>query len=271
MTLAPIVLFVYNRPSHTEQTLNALAENDLADQSTLFIYADGPKHDATTETLEKIKKTREIIRRKKWCKEVNVIESEINKGLADSIINGVSKVINEYGRVIVLEDDIVTSKYFLKFMNDALDLYVDEQKVISVGALNFFATDDQVPDTFFIPIPDCWGWATWKDRWKLFEPNSQKLLNELRKKGLIEKFNLYGAYNFEQMLIDQIKGNVSSWAIRWQAVAYLNDKLSLYPKLSVTKNIGFDAQATHGGEDKFSKAIIFTKGPITIEKHPVLE
>ncbi len=271
MVLAPIVLFVYNRPWHTEQTLNALAENELADQSTLFIYADGPRSNASAEILKKIKETREIIRKKKWCKEVHIIESETNQGLADAVINGVTRVIDEYEKVIVLEDDLVTSRYFLRFMNDGLDLYSDEQKVISIGALNFFATDDQVPETFFIPIPDCWGWATWQNRWQLFESNPQKLLNQLREKELIDSFNLYGAYDFEAMLIDQIKGNVSSWAIRWQAVAYLENKLALYPKYSVTKNIGFDAQGTHGGEDKYSNLILFADHPIKIKKLPVLE
>ncbi len=271
MNLAPIVLFVYNRPRHTGQTLNALAKNDLADQSVLFIYADGPKNDASTETLENIKKTRNIIKQKKWCKEVFIIESDTNKGLANSIISGVTEVVNKYGKIIVLEDDIVSSPAFLRYMNDALNVYEDNQKVISVGALNFFATDNKVNETFFVPIPDCWGWATWKNRWQLFEPNAQLLLNRLREKGLINKFNLNGVFNFESMLIDQIKGNISSWAIRWQAVAYLEDKLTLYPKYSVTKNIGFGMGGTHGGVDRFSKHIKFAVEKINVEKIPVEE
>jgi len=271
MDLAPIVLFVYNRPWHTEQTLNALAANELADESILYIYSDGPKNGASQDVLKNIKKTRELIKSKNWCKEVFIIESEVNKGLANSVVNGVTEVVNKHGKVIVLEDDIVTSKYFLQYMNDALNVYSDEQKVLSIGALNFFATDKRVSDTFFIPIPDCWGWATWKDRWQLFEPNPQKLLNRLRENGLISKFNLNGAYNFESMLIDQIKGNVNSWAIRWQAVAYLENKLSLYPRYSVTKNIGFGSGGTHGGEDKFTRHIKFAGKKIIVEKMPVAE
>src|SRR5476651_318519 len=138
MQLAPIVLFVYNRPHHTEQALNALKLNGLASESTLYIFADGPKKGAPAETLADIKKTREVIRGKKWCKDVFIIEAEANKGLAASIINGVTDVVNKHEKVIVLEDDIITSKYFLQYMNDALSVYEDEQKVISVGAFNFF-------------------------------------------------------------------------------------------------------------------------------------
>jgi putative methyltransferase (TIGR04325 family) len=271
MTLAPILLFVYNRPEHTAQTLAALAANELADQSALYIYADGPKPGADEQTLQNIERTRAIIRQKQWCKEVIIIEAEINKGLAASVINGVTEVVNKHGIVIVLEDDIITSKYFLRFMNEALAMYQSEPKALSIGALNFFATDESVPDTFFIPIPDCWGWATWRDRWALFEPNPQKLLDRLRANKLIDKFNLYGAYNFESMLIDQIKGNVNSWAIRWQAVAYLEDKLALYPRYSVTKNIGFGAGGTHGGDDKYSDRLLFAESPILLHKIPVVE
>jgi len=269
MPLAPIILFVYNRPGHAEQTLNAFAANRLADESILYIYADGPKADASPETLENISLTRALIRSKKWCKEVFIIESEVNRGLAGSVIRGVTEVVNKHGKIIVLEDDIITSKYFLQFMNDALDVYSDEPKVLSIGALNFFATDDQVPDTFFVPIPDCWGWATWKNRWQLFEPNAQTLYTRLIENNLVGKFNLNGAYNFESMLLDQIKGNISSWAIRWQALAYLENKLSLYPKYSVAKNIGFGTSGTHGGADLYSKNLKFAANKIIVEKQPV--
>ncbi len=271
MNLAPIILFVYNRPNHTAQTLAALAANVLANESTLYIYADGPKPDADAQVTQNIEQTRAIIRQKQWCKEVIIIEAESNKGLAASVIDGVTEVVNRHGSVIVLEDDIITSKYFLQFMNDALQLYQSDSKALSIGALNFFATDKSVPDTFFIPIPDCWGWATWADRWALFEPNPQKLLDKLRAAKLIDKFNLYGAYNFESMLIDQLKGNVNSWAIRWQAVAYLEDKLALYPRYSVTKNIGFGAGGTHGGDDKYSDKLLFAENPVIVNKMPVAE
>ncbi len=268
---APIVLFVYNRPAHTEKTLTALAANVLADQSQLYIFCDGPKKGANTNTIKAIEKTRQIVKSKNWCGEVTIVERENNYGLQKSVIEGVTDIINKHGKIIVLEDDLVTSRFFLQFMNDALNVYANEQKVLSVGAFNFFATDDDVEDTFFIPIPDCWGWATWKDRWDLFEPNGQLLLNKLREQNLIDKFNLGGAYDFESMLIAQVKGNISSWAIRWQAVSYLENKLSLYPKYSVTKNIGFCNNATHGVSDQYTGNIKFAEKRILVEKIAIAE
>ena len=129
MFYAPIILFIYNRPDHTRQTLEALSANTLAQESDLFIFADGAKENATSVQLEKIRETREVARSKSWCKSVTVIESEKNKGLAASIISGVTEIANKYGKVIVLEDDIVTGKYFLEFMNDALEKYAGEKKV----------------------------------------------------------------------------------------------------------------------------------------------
>lgn len=271
MKPAPIILFVYNRPKHTALTLKALSQNKLASQSTLYIYADGPKKNAAPNALADINRTREIINSYRGCKDVVVIARDENYGLQRSVIEGVTDIVNKHEKVIVLEDDIITSPHFLQYMNDALNVYENEQKVLSIGALNFFATDEEVPETFFIAIPDCWGWATWKNRWQLFEPNAQLLLNRLREQGLIKKFNLNGAYNFESMLIAQIKGDISSWAIRWQALAYLENKLTLYPRCSVTKNIGFGKEGTHGGDDKYSKKIKFADKQIVVKKIEVSE
>ena len=175
--LAPILVFAYNRPDHLVQTLSALSKNELATDSILIIHCDGAKVGASQEQEEAIKKVREIAKMQKWSRELIVVERDGNLGLAESIINGVSDVTTKYGKAIVLEDDILTSKYFLQFMNDALDVYEKEEKVISIGACNFFAHGKKVPETFFVPIPDCWGWATWKDRWDLFERNGSKLLD----------------------------------------------------------------------------------------------
>lgn len=270
MSLSPIVLFTYNRPVHTKKVLDALALNKEAKESILYIYCDGAKSNATSSDLEKIENVKKIILTEYRFKEVIVNILPLNKGLANSIIDGVTEIVNRYGKIIVLEDDIIPSRFFLQFMNEALLIYENEEKVISIGAFNFFATDSFVPNTFFIPIPDCWGWATWKDRWVLFESDGEKLYSELQNNGLINKFNLNGAFNFEQMLIDQINSKNNSWAIRWQAVAYLYEKVTLYPKHSVTKNIGFDNEGTHGGIDNFSIHIKFAKRKITVKKKSVV-
>jgi len=242
--LAPIALFVYCRPGHTQRMLESLMQNELASNSELFIFADGPKESASSLEILNIEQTRKIIRQKKWCKKVSIVESEKNKGLANSIIDGVTDVVNKYGKIIVLEDDLVISPYFLKFMNDALDVYNNDSRVISIGACNYFALGKKVPATFFMPIPDCLGWATWLNRWRLFEPNSKKLLLQLTEKKIIEKFNLYGFFDFYGMLKQQAENKISSWAIRWQAIAYLNDMLTLYPNPSLSQHIQ-SKESTH--------------------------
>ena len=269
--LAPIILFAYNRPYHTQETLRYLSQNILATESILIVYCDGAKQDATDENKLKIKQVRELVNAQKWPKEIYVIESETNKGLANAIIGGVREVTEKYGKAIVLEDDIITSTYFLQYMNDALNVYENDEQVLSIGACNFFAHDEITPETFFIPIPDCWGWATWKNRWLLFEEDGSKLLKQLQDKNLIHSFNIEGAYDFEQMLKDQIEGLNNSWAIRWQALAYVQNKLALYPKFAQSHNIGFDADATHTKEyaEIFStKAYLHQK--IKVTKNEVL-
>src|SRR2546423_14535813 len=147
-TLAPVSLFVYNRPWHLKQTLESLEKNFLSGQSVLYIYSDGPRADATPEQLQKIKEVRSLIRSKKWCKETYIIESETNKGLAKSIIEGVTELVNDFGKEIVLEDDLVLSPGFLKYMNEALTLYESEERVMHVSGY-IFETSLKLPETLF--------------------------------------------------------------------------------------------------------------------------
>ena len=243
MDLAPIVLFIYNRPLHTLKTLEALERNELAEQSVLYVFADGPKKNASQEDLESINAARLVCRNIKWCKEIHIIESETNQGLANSIINGVTQVVNKYGSIIVLEDDLIVSNYFLKFMNEALIKYESEETVISISAFSYPIKN--LPSLFFLKGADCWGWATWKRGWDLFEYDGKKLLHELEKLKSTYSFNYNDSYPFKQMLKDQIDGKNSSWAIRWYASAFLKNKITLYPSLSFVNNVGFDGSGTH--------------------------
>lgn len=244
MELAPIVLFTYNRPIHTQQVLDSLASNSESKDSLLFIYCDGAKGSADKQCLSSIEETRKVAFREQRFKKVFVIEQPENKGLANSIIEGVTNVVNQYGNVIVLEDDLILSPYFLCYMNDSLERYRDDLNVGQIGGCNFFACGSAFPKTFFIPISDCLGWATWKDRWKAFTPDGGYLLNQLKNQDIIHKFNAYGSYDMEGMLKNQIAGKVSSWAIRWQAVCVINNWLTLYPNPSVTNHIE-SSNATH--------------------------
>lgn len=245
-TLAPIILFVYNRPWHTIQTLEALAKNDLAKESILYIYADGLKDNADEETVEKIKQTRACLKKQQWCKEVIIVERENNLGLANSIITGVTEIVNKYGTIIVLEDDIVASRGFLKFMNEALSLYADNTEVGCIHAWNYdLDISGFTETTFFLKGADCWGWATWKRGWDLFKPDGALLLSEIISKNIQFEFNRRGTYDFIDMLKAQIKGINDSWAIRWHASLFLSEKLCLQPTKTLVKNIGMDNTGVH--------------------------
>jgi hypothetical protein len=241
LALAPIALFVYNRPRHTAQTVEALQKNVLAEDSHLFIFSDAAKNPAANESVVAV---RQFIRTIAGFKSVTIVERDRNHGLAESIINGVTGLCQDFGQVIVVEDDLVTSPYFLSFMNQGLDLYRDESRVISIHGYTF-PMKTQLPETFFIKGADCWGWATWKRGWDLFEPDGSALLKELKLRELSAQFDFNGACNYTKMLSNQCKGRNDSWAIRWYASAFLADKLTLYPGRSLVRNIGVDGTGEH--------------------------
>ena len=246
MNLSPILLFVYNRPDHTQKTLEALKLNKLASESELIIYSDAPKNESAVEGVLGVRK---LIKNLIGFKKITIIEREKNWGLAPSVIDGVTRVVNEFGKVIVLEDDLVTNQYFLQFMNQGLLKYENEDQVISIHG--FIYPIENLPPTFFIRGADCWGWATWKRGWDLFNPDGKSLLAELKSRNLRKNFDYNGAYAYTKMLRKQIAGEVSSWAVRWYASAFLKNKLTLYPGKSLVKNIGYDDGTNcFGGDDE---------------------
>lgn len=250
---APIVLFVYNRPYHTRRTLEALSKNELAMQSDLFIFADGAKENASSEQLLQIEETRKVIREKQWCKNVEIIESPKNKGLADSIIEGVTKIINQYGKIIVLEDDLLTGKYFLNYMNDALDKYENEAKVWHITSWRDPIATSNPNGSFFYPVMDCWGWATWADRWQHYKKDcaffKKKFNGKMRK-----AFNIDGTdKGMWQQILDNETGKINTWAIFWYATIFLNNGLCLAPCSSLVRNIGFDNSGEHCGINSFQE------------------
>ena len=240
MNLSPIVLFVYNRPFHMKQTIEALQKNVLADKSDLFIYSDAAKDN---DSEEKVKEVREYIKNIKGFKNVTIIERKSNLGLAGNIIDGVTNIVNEYGKIIVLEDDLVTSPYFLKFMNEALEMYKYDSQVASIHG--YIYPINGLPETFFIKGADCWGWSTWSNRWEFFESDGKKLLDEIDVRNLKNEADFNGSYDFTQLLKDQIAGKNNSWAIRWYMSAFLKNMLTLYPGKSYVQNIGFGDDGTH--------------------------
>ena len=243
MTCAPILLFVYNRPEHTRRCIESLTRNALAADSTLYIYADGPK-DTTQQTA--VDEVRSYLRTISGFKTVNLIERKENWRLARNIIDGVTTQVNRYGKVIVLEDDLVVAPYFLQFMNDALETYKDEPKVGHIQACDF-TQDPSLPETFLIKWTGSWGWATWERAWKHFNSDGKALLEELEQRKLTYTFDFNGKYGFTRMLRRQIEGKNNSWAIRWNASLFLKDILSLNVGRSLVQNEGFDGSGTNCG------------------------
>ena len=244
MNLAPIVLFVYNRPSHTRKTLEALMDNDLAELSVLYIYCDGPKVESSKDEIERINEVRSVVNSKQWCHNVVVIEKQENIGLANSIKLGVTEVVNKHGNVIVLEDDIVTSSGFLKFMNDALTFYKSNEKVMHISGY-MYPNNEVLPDTFFYNVPLCWGWATWKNCWDFFIDDSKYLWNKIQEKELLADFDKFGSNYLSSQLANNISGKLNTWFIKWHASVLLKGGYTLYPKMSLVDNIGFDNTGVH--------------------------
>lgn len=254
LDFAPIVVFVYNRPWHAEQTLEALSKNLYSDESTLYIFCDGPKTKASKEQIQKISDTRAVVRKKNWCKNVHIIEHEENKGLANSIIDGVSQVIKEYGRVIVLEDDLITSPFFLKFMNEALDFYCNYPSVFSVSADRPSVNKMQIPDNYdydvFVSLRFfSYGWGTWINRWEKVDWHFKNINIFLNNRYMIDAFNR-GGEDLTDMLIMQSQGYIDSWAIRFTFAHFYFHCVSVLPCVPYVDNIGFDGSGVHCGADE---------------------
>ena len=240
-SLAPIVLFVYNRIEHTRLTVESLLRNKYAEFSDLIIFSDAAYSFDKKSGVEDVRKYLESII---GFRSITIYHRSENFGLARSIIEGVTQILSEHQKIIVLEDDMVTAPHFLAYMNEALLKYADDDRVISIHAY-VYPVKGALPETFFLRGADCWGWATWRRGWSLFNPDGQFLLDGLTRKKLIFDFNFKNTYPFSKMLEGQIKGLNDSWAIRWYASAFLAAKLTLYPARSLLHNIGNDASGTH--------------------------
>lgn len=266
MEYAPLALFVFNRPLHTAKTIAALQANLLASETSLYVFCDGPRRDGDVAKVEEV---RTLVRGISGFKNVTVIERAQNMGLARSIIDGVTTLCDRFGRAIVLEDDLLTSKYFLKYMNDGLAAYENEGRVASIHAY-MYPTNEQLPETFFLRGADCWGWATWKRAWDHFEKDGAVLLRRLRSEGLEHRFDYDGNSDFLRMLSNQIKGKNNSWAIRWHASTFLDGMLTLYPAHSLVANFGFDSSGVHCSDVDYYATTI-RDAPVSVRSIPIEE
>lgn len=244
MNFAPIALFVYNRPEHTRRTLETLRKNRLAEESRLFIFSDAAK---TKDDAENVKEVRRIISQTEGFKSVSISEQQHNLGLANSIINGVNKLTTDYGRVIVMEDDLISSPYLLTYFNEALTHYAHQERVMHIGAYMYSLKDtSHLPETFFYRAATSWGWATWQRAWKYFNPDIDDLMSRFDDKK-INRFSIDGTMNFWKQMQQFKAGKNNSWAIRWYASIFLQNGLTLNPTQSLVNNIGHDGTGIHSG------------------------
>lgn len=238
---APIVLFAYKRADHLRRTIESLRENAEAASTELTLYCDGARTPSDQAAVDEV---RSFVRQIEGFALVRPVFRPHNLGLAQSVISGVTEALQRHDRVIVLEDDLVLSPHFLRYMNAGLDCYAADDTVASIHGY-CYPTEARLPDTFFMRGADCWGWATWSRAWTQFEADGRRLLDELRSRRLRRAFDLDGSFPYTAMLEDQVAGRNDSWAIRWHASCFLKNLLTLYPGRSLVENIGNDASGTH--------------------------
>jgi hypothetical protein len=258
--LAPIALFAYRRPRHLQTVLGALGNNPEAAQTALYVFADGARDSTAVEDVTEV---RRVLSRIEGFASAHVVLREGNYGLAQNITQGVSEVLERSPSVIVVEDDILVSPFFLRFMNEALVYYRDEPRVGSISGY-CYPIAWKGAETYFIRGADCWGWATWRDRWQGFNRDGKALLRQLRDQNLTFAFDFDGTIGFTQMLEDQIVGRNDSWAIRWHASCFLRNLLILYPCKALAQNIGHDESGTHSTSDDQFYCVSLGTRPIEV-------
>lgn len=238
--LAPICLFVYNRPAETRLTIEALSGNTLAADSDLFIFSDfskSPDHQPGVDAV------RSLLANVSGFRTVTVTYREKNFGLAQSIISGVTEIIGKYGRVIVLEDDLITAPNFLHFMNQALDIYALKDKVFAISGYSPPAILKHSGDAYIGTRSSSWGWATWSDRWQLVDWDVKDYSSFTPTHR--SSFSSYSGPDLVDMLDRQMSGRVNSWMVRWLYCQFKHRKVDVSPSVSKVKNVGFGAAATH--------------------------
>jgi GT2 family glycosyltransferase len=256
--MSPVVLFVHARPLHAQRTLEALRANDGAMETDLYIFADAARNAKESKAVEEV---RSLARAVSGFRSVQVIERETNLGLARNILDGVTSVAERHGRAIVLEDDIVTSRNFLRFMNEALDRYEDDPRIWHVNGWTYPVKTQSENRAFLTPVMECWGWATWKDRWQQYRKDPDRLLGSWDRKT-IRRFNIEGGYNYWTDVRRNADGSVSTWAVFWYATIFERGGLCVSPPQSYTVNIGIDGSGVNSGNRNIFADVVAADEPL---------
>ncbi len=241
MRLAPVVLFTYNRPWHLRQTLSALKDNELAHDTDLIVYSDGPRG---LRDLDAVETVRGYIRTLDGCKSVELRSRAMNLGLAANIIDGITTVLKDHGRAIVLEDDLVTSRYFLRYINDALNRYEQVKRVMHVSGYMFPIDAEGLGETFFYRVPSCWGWGTWARAWRHFRKDISWIYSAFSSADR-RSFDLDVDAGFWRQVEANKRGKMNTWAVFWYASVFKKQGLCLHPARSLVTNIGHDGSGSN--------------------------
>jgi hypothetical protein len=240
---APIAVFAYRRTVHLERVLDALEACPEFKNSPCFVFSDGPK----TEDDEKHVAAVRALLKTRMRPNMTLIESPANKGLELSVTNGVTKLCNEFGRAIVIEDDLVVAPAALAWFNAALDRYQNETRVWQISGFQFNVPEfAERSEGLFLSLTTAWGWATWKRAWDLYDPAMTGWERLKSDRGLRRRFDVDGSYPYSDMLLKQKERGLETWDISWWWRVFSSGGVTLFPPQSLVANIGFDETATHG-------------------------
>ena len=237
-----IVCFAHTRPLHLLRMLNSLLGNNASTLLPIYAYIDGHRSEGEKAVVDECEA---ILKRFQGVMQIKIIRRASNYGLSSQILAGVSEVLKSYEKIIVLEDDLVLSPHFLDFMIQGLEVYRDNPKVVSIHGYIYPHSKSNLPPTFFVRGADCWGWATWRDRWQSATLDPEYVSREISRRGLVSRLNYDVGNSYSDLLDATLSGMVDSWAIRWHASAILKNQLTLYPRESLVANTGNDGSGTN--------------------------
>lgn len=264
-TSVPIALFVYNRPAHARKTVEALQANPLAAESDLFVFSDAAKD---LQSRDAVVQTRVFAKSITGFRSVALIERERNYGLAANITGGVSQLAARFGRVIVMEDDLVSSPHFLRYMNDALELYAADDRVMHVSGGAYPIGGDLRLASYFLRVPLCWGWGTWQRAWAHFSRDFG-VMNHFNR-DIIRRFDFDGTYDYWKQLELNRQGRLDTWFVFWYASLVLRNGLALFPGTPLVRNIGMDGSGVHcGATDQYD--VPLGTSPVRLERMAIEE
>ncbi|MEL6330119.1 MAG: sugar transferase [Planctomycetota bacterium] len=257
---APVAVFAYARPEHLRATLAALASNELAARLRVVIFSDGARSEADRAAVASVRDVAREFAASGAFGRAEIREREQNAGLADSIVGGVTELVRDEGRAIVVEDDLVTSPHFLEFMNDALDRYEGEDRVMHIAGHMFDIEPEGLPGAFFLRHSSCWGWATWARAWRHLDRDAAGHLGRMSSADA-HRFDVDGHLDYARQLRANAEGSLRTWAVLWYASVFRCGGLCLHPRESLVRNIGFDGSGEHCGEiesvgDRLGRAAI---------------